>query len=506
MALLLGMPGWFTLRVGVVGVLFLLPAAARATNAGASDKLLREAADLEQKGDWRAAGEIYWQILGRNKQASAEIRQKYLLCLRHVRLTSRHADPIYRKRVQDLPLSKALTAYLEALAKLQANYVDKDKIELMALFRHGLDELGIALGDPTFRQTYLAEADSDAIAEFSGKIKATWARETYRVASDVRRAVKEIALSAQSMLGLKPSIVVMEFVCGACNALDERTGFLPPGEEYTTHVSQLNSLGVMVATNADNLLFVERVAAGSWAAQMGFKSGDRILLKSRKDDKDEVGPLTELELQSRGETTARTIKLPEGLASVFADPEVTMDGVAYLQIGSFTKTTLQEMEKALMELKMRGMKALVLDLRGNPGGLFPVAVQVAERFLPEGIIVSTQGQSSRTFESHSGMSAYLMPLVVLVDNETASAAEVLAGALKENQRAYLVGLPTYGKGTIQTVLQLTDAGGVRITLARFFTPLGQPYNGVGVTPDRLESMRAREVATEQARTMLPMRQ
>jgi carboxyl-terminal processing protease len=183
-----------------------------------------------------------------------------------------------------------------------------------------------------------------------------------------------------------------------------------------------------------------------------------------------------------------------------------MDGVAYLQIASFTKTTLQEMEKALMELKMRGMKALVLDLRGNPGGLFPVAVQVAERFLPEGIIVSTQGQSSRTFESHSGMSAYLMPLVVLVDNETASAAEVLAGALKENQRAYLVGLPTYGKGTIQTVLQLTDAGGVRITLARFFTPLGQPYNGVGVTPDRLESMRAREVATEQARTMLPMRQ
>lgn len=505
MALLRGLPGWFTLRVGVAGVFFLLPVVAHATNAGAADKLLREAADLEKKGEWRAAGEIYWQIIGGKKEASAEIRQKYLLCLRHVRLTNRHSDPIYRKRVQDLPLSKALTAYLDALGKLQTNYVDKDKIDLMSLYRHGLEELNIALGDPTFRQTYLPEAEADAIAEFNGKIKATWARESYRLAADVRRAVKEIALLAQNTLGLKPSIVVMEFVCGACNALDERTGFLPPSEEYTTHVSQLNSLGVIVARN-ENLLFVERVQTGSWAAQMGFKSGDRIILKSRKDDHDEVGPLTEFDLQPRGESTARTIKLPEVLTSVFVDPEITVDGIAYLQIASFTKTTLQEMEKALMELKMRGMKALVLDLRGNPGGLFPVAVQVAERFLPEGIIVSTQGQTSRTFESHSGMSAYLMPLVVLVDNETASAAEVLAGALKENQRAYLVGLPTYGKGTIQTVLQLTDAGGVRITLARFFTPLGQPYNGVGVTPDRLESMRAREVAFEQARTMLPMRQ
>ncbi len=226
----------------------------------------------------------------------------------------------------------------------------------------------------------------------------------------------------------------MEFVCGACNALDERTGFLPPGEEYTTHVSQLNSLGVLVAKNSDNLLFVERVAPGSWASQMGFKPGDRIICKSRKDDKDEVGPLTELDLVSLGEPTPRNIRLPDSLASVFAEPEVSMEGIAYIQIAGFTKSTLQELDKALIDLKMRGMQALVLDLRGNPGGLFPVAVQMAERFLPEGIIVSTQGQSSRTFESHSGMSALNMPLFVLVDNDTASAAEVLAGAERKSPR------------------------------------------------------------------------
>jgi carboxyl-terminal processing protease len=495
------------LRAGLCGVLLLIPALAWATNGGFSDKLLREAAELEKKGDWRGAGEIYWRILTQDRQASGEIRQKYLLCLRHVRMTDRHSDTVYRKRVNDLPFSKSLSAYLEALGKLQSSYVDKEKIEATSLFRHGLDELRMALADLTFQQTYLGDLELEAIAEFGVKLKEQWGGETIRQLPDARKAVKEIALSARQQLGIKPSVVVMEFVCGACNALDERTAFLPPSEEYTSHVSQLNALGVGVATNADKQLFVSGVTPGSWAAQMGFKAGDRIALPaSRKQDKDEVSPLTDVELFARGESAGKTIKLPESLPSV-TDWDILPDGIGYLRLSSFTKTTLTEIDVTLAKMRGMGMglKALVLDLRGNPGGLFNVSVQVAERFLPEGIIVSTQGQTSRTFESHSGMGALDMPLVVLVDGETASAAEVLAGALKENGRAKLVGLPTYGKGTIQTVLQLADAGGVRITLARFFTPLGQPYNGVGVAPDILESMRPRERGLELARDMLTMR-
>jgi carboxyl-terminal processing protease len=495
------------LRASLCGALLLVPAIAWATNGGFADKLLREAADLEMKGDWRGAGQIYWRLLTQNKQASAEVRQKYLLCLRHVRLTDRHTDSVYRKRVNDLPFSKSLAAYAEALGKLQSNYVDKDKIDLTALFRHGLDELRMALADPTFQEIYLGDAEADAAAEFTAKIRDQWGGEAIRQLADVRKAVKEIALAAQQNLGVKPSIVVMEFVCGACNALDERTSFLPPSEEYTTHVSQLNAVGVSVATNNDKQLFVTGVTTGSWAAQMGFKPGDRIVLrKNRKDEKDEVAPLTDVELFSRGENAARTVKLPESLPSV-TDWDILPEGIGYVRLSSFTKTTLTEIDETFAKMRGMGMglKALVLDLRGNPGGLFNVSVQVAERFLPEGIIVSTQGQSSRTFESHSGMAALDMPLVVLVDGETASAAEVLVGALKENGRAKLVGLPTYGKGTIQTVLQLADAGGVRITLARFFTPLGQPYNGVGVAPHILESMRARERGLELARDMLSMR-
>jgi C-terminal peptidase prc len=299
----------------------------------------------------------------------------------------------------------------------------------------------------------------------------------------------------------------MEFVCGACNTLDERSAFLPPSEEYTTHLGQLNSLGMLVASNADNSLAIQRVAIGSWAAQMGIKEGDKIVTRARKEDHDEVGPLVEIDVISRGESSTHTIKLPESLPSVL-DVEMLPGGVGYLRLASFQKTTLPELERALAELQMRGLRALIVDLRGNPGGLFPVSVQVAERFLPDGIIVTTQGQQSifnRTFESRSGMSAIDVPLFVLIDGETASAAEVLAGALKDNERAVLVGTPTYGKGTIQTVLQLSDAGGVRLTLARFFTPRGQPYNGIGVTPNVTESMRPREVAAERARTAAAMR-
>jgi carboxyl-terminal processing protease len=180
-----------------------------------------------------------------------------------------------------------------------------------------------------------------------------------------------------------------------------------------------------------------------------------------------------------------------------------MQGIAYVRITGFQPDTLQQLELALARL--RGMRALILDLRGNPGGLFPVAVQIAERFLPAGVIVTTQGQGpafNRTFESRSGMAAIDVPLVVLIDGETASAAEVLAGALKDNGRARLFGTPTFGKGTIQTVLQLTDGGGVRITLARFFTPRGEPYNGVGVAPDEHYPFGGRDAAINYARSII----
>jgi len=173
---------------------------------------------------------------------------------------------------------------------------------------------------------------------------------------------------------------------------------------------------------------------------------------------------------------------------------------------AFRDTTLAELDESILSLKARGMRALVLDLRGNPGGLFVPSVQAAERFIGEGVIVSTQGQLdefNKSYTSMTGMTAHHFPLFVLIDGETASAAEVLAAALKEHQRAVLIGTTTFGKGTIQAVRPL-EAGAVRFTVARIFSPLGSPLSQVGVTPHFVETVRERqlELALDQASRLL----
>jgi carboxyl-terminal processing protease len=132
------------------------------------------------------------------------------------------------------------------------------------------------------------------------------------------------------------------------------------------------------------------------------------------------------------------------------------------------------------------MQALILDLRGNPGGSFPAGVKVAELFLNEGVIVYKQGRVKEETHKAHNPDAFTMPVVVLVDGETASAAEVVAGALKENNRARLVGQTTFGKGSIQTMIQFDKVpAGMRITVAHFLSPTNQPYHGQGVAPHRV---------------------
>jgi C-terminal peptidase prc len=469
----------------------------------ARDQLRQEAEEFEKKGEWERAAEVYWRIFSQDQKAPG-IGQKLLLCLRHVQQARRHQDRIYREQVRALPFSKSLKGYAEALQKLQANYVDRDKTAITSLFQQGLDEFIFALHEPVFRQQYLADVDPEPIHTFELRLKEEWRSISIKDLDEAQQAVREIALSAQKSLGLRPGVTVMEFVCGACNALDERTAYLPPTEEQANAAGQLTALGMSVVNNADGQLIIDHVVPSSWAAQAGLKEGSRIALGRKASDKSDVDQVTEIMVTDREQK--RTLPLPADVPSVF-DRQLLAKGVGYLRLANFQKNTLNELIEQIYLLQGEGMKVLVLDLRGNPGGLFPVAVHVAERFLPGGVIVTTQGQAgpyNRTYESQSGTSAFDFPLVVLVDADTASAAELLAGALKENQRAFLIGQRTFGKGTVQAVLQLSSTGGMRITLARFFSPRGESYNGLGVAPHIVETMRPRELALEHALRILAM--
>jgi C-terminal peptidase prc len=205
------------------------------------------------------------------------------------------------------------------------------------------------------------------------------------------------------------------------------------------------------------------------------------------------------------------VRLPTPLPTVYAaDMLSTKGGVGYLRLAGFQEQTPRELDDVILELKARGMKSLVIDLRGNPGGLFTSALAVAKLFLPAGLIASTLGQSpefaGRVFSSESGMAAYDVPVVLLVDTKTMSAAEILAAGLKDNHRATLVGLPTFGKGFVQSPVRLhtldgTDdlaavnkSGVLILSVASVLGPRGIPLNGTGVTPHVTEPNADRQLA------------
>jgi carboxyl-terminal processing protease len=161
-------------------------------------------------------------------------------------------------------------------------------------------------------------------------------------------------------------------------------------------------------------------------------------------------------------------------------------GIGYLKISSFQKTTAADLETALRRLDVAGMRSLVIDLRGNPCGLLSSAVDVSDLFLERGLVVATRGRSPEEDFNYSASrpGTWRMPLVVVIDGDSASSSEIFAGAMRDHGRATLVGTRSYGKGSIQGIFPLEVGGvGMRLTTAKFFSPKGLPYSRVGVEPD-----------------------
>jgi carboxyl-terminal processing protease len=162
------------------------------------------------------------------------------------------------------------------------------------------------------------------------------------------------------------------------------------------------------------------------------------------------------------------------------------NGVGYFKLTCFQKTTARDLDAALWKLHGEGMKSLVIDVRGNPGGLLVSAVEVADRFVADGVIVSTRGRSAQedfTYSAHK-QNKWTMPLVVIIDQDSASAAEIFSGAIHDLKRGIVVGVRSFGKGSVQGIFPLDESNaGVRLTTAKFYSPTGRPYSGVGVEPN-----------------------
>jgi carboxyl-terminal processing protease len=488
-------------------------------------QLRARAADYEQRGMWTQACACYSQLL-KGAHDSAELREHFQNCLRHANQVRRHRDADFVKNIRGRRLPEALDVYEEVLFRLLANYVERDKIRLADLVRHGLQELRFALDDDTFLEENLPEITSSRIQVFAERLE-HWPVPPIQKVREAREQVRAVALAAVEELGLNPSVTVMELAWGAGNALDEYTVLLTPGQFnflQATLRGEIVGVGIKVGT-ADQKLVITSVVPNGPAAEKGLKPNDQITRvdgRSTEGWSEEMvsarllgrtGTAVDLDVltDDLGPRSVRLVRQPVLTPSIDWEP-MPRDGVGYVRILSFQETTPQELKDALLQLQAARMKALVLDLRGNSGGAFHAAVQVAELFLPDGVVVITDSPLKRfraKYRAHNPH-ALTLPLVVLIDGETASAAEVVAGALKENQRATLVGAPTFGKGSIQCPVPLEKMpAGLWITVARFCSPSNQPYSGRGVTPhirEEVDVMGAqRESAWRVAQQLVMMR-
>jgi carboxyl-terminal processing protease len=496
----------------LVAVLVGALAWAPSVQAGLSDgpglsgaqQLRHQAEQCEASGQWSKAGE-YWRLLLSKDRGQLEAREHLQLCYRRAQQVRRFQDASYREQIKTLTLSDAQQVYHEVLAKLQASYVERDKVELVALFRAGLEELRLALGDDSFRQEYLSQIGPESIRAFQTRLQLTPA--SLRRPAEAATLAAELARAAFQELGLPPTLVLLEFACGACSALDEYTTYLTPAqfnEISSAWKGELVGVGIDV-TVEDQKLIITQVLPGSAAEAAGLKPRQRI---TRVGDKltaklplEAVVELLKGQVDSEisldvdmGDGRPRTVKLRRQVITVasvsqprFLDASL---GIGYLQIAAFQETTVDELDRAISSLQGSGMKVLLLDLRGNLGGLVDVATQVVERFISNGLIVATHGQErlrefNMRYEAH-GMNSVAVPVVVLVDYETASAAEIVAAALKDHQRGTLVGQTTFGKGCIQKVRKLSSVpAGIRMTVAKFYSPRGLAISGAGVAPHLL---------------------
>jgi carboxyl-terminal processing protease len=222
--------------------------------------------------------------------------------------------------------------------------------------------------------------------------------------------------------------------------------------------------------------------AGAWEAKLRGPSGTRITLSILRTGWKDPRAFTLVRAQVKQQSVAWRVLAPR---------------IGYLQIARFVEATGADVTAALTELRAKNaLGVLILDLRDDPGGIVDQAILVADQFLDSGTIVTIRGRkgSVETQSAHKGGVGTQVPILALVDQGTASASEILAAALRDHGRAKLIGLPTYGKGTVQTFYDLDDGAGLKLTTARYLTPKGNFLESKGLTPDvRIEAFAPEEI-------------
>lgn len=290
---------------------------------------------------------------------------------------------------------------------------------------------------------------------------------------------------------------------GMVQSLDKFSEFMDPetyAEMKVETEGEFGGIGIEIAVK-DDLLTVIAPIEDTPAFKAGVKAGDRIvkigkeitrgitILEAVKKLRGKPGTSVSLTVLREDESKVLDFDIIRDTIKVKSvrNVKILEEKIGYVKLSVFQERSAKDLEDALVDLEKQGMDSIILDLRNDPGGLLNVAADVAGKFLPAGeMIVYTKGRDNRQnmeFRARDKRPRTDIPMVVLVDQGSASASEIVAGAMQDLKRAVIVGVKTFGKGSVQTVIPLSDGSAIRLTTSKYYTPGGRSIHGQGIIPD-----------------------
>lgn len=423
-------------------------------------------------------------------------------------LTIRYQNPVTVRAIRAMSSSQAVALFAEVSEKIDERSLEPTSYDVRT--RRALRNLTLALDNPAFVTGLGLSADSFQMDGFRNTLARLADAGQVRNYQDARTVLNTVMTQAQSVNGLTPSVVGFEFANASIDTLDKFSGLEPAdpasrngaelsGKKSAALEEEIVGVGVEVREHVDGLVVVKPLRGGP-ADEAGLQSGDVIVSINNRElagmkmatsvdlMKGSSGSQMKMRIyrDGKGERDFTLTRRKIRVWTVNDAKLLSGTDIGYFSLSRFSQSSTAEVDQALNSLYTGGMKSLIIDLRGNPGGLLTTCVEISDRFLACGTIVSTKGRLSgdNMLETATYAKTWNVPMVVLVDGDSASASEIFAAAIQENERGVVVGTKSYGKGSVQTHFPLNAIGGdLRLTTALFYSPTGRKMAGQGVTPD-----------------------
>lgn len=457
---------------------------------------------LEQERNWREAIRTYSSALKKwkgNEGLELGLRRSRF----HYSIDRRYLDESFKTSLKPMAREAALSLFDDVITNIQGYFVDR--VDVGTIVAHGTESLWLALGNEKFISENLFGASEEKIQLVRQTLyKKYWNKPlAHRFAA--QQVVGEVCDLCLEELGLEPGAVIMEYTFGACNCLDDYSNVMTPTRRKDLNGNikgEFVGIGIVMEGEIGQGMSLQQILPSSPASEAGLKRGDFItavdgtncrFLSTEEAAELLTGPSgsrVNLTVQRTGRSefdvtcTRRAVKVSSVSVARIID---STNGVGYIQMTAFQQNTVRELDAALRSLQQQGMRSLVWDLRENPGGLLDAAIEVVDRFIASGIIVSTKGRAADQTATHVAHQSgtWDLPLVLLIDENSASASEIVAGAVRDHNRGKIVGRTSFGKWSVQTIFEARFGTSIRLTTAKFYSPNGNTWGKVGLDPDIL---------------------